>query len=135
MCDRQMQSVPARADFDRIGTTIVGAAITVHRALGPGLLELIYEQCLAAELEERGLSVQRQASLPVTYRGRLMDAAYRVDLLVSKCVIVEIKAVSEMLPVHQAQLITYLKLSGCKLGYLINFNQVVIKNGIRRIVM
>jgi GxxExxY protein len=123
------------ARLDHIGADIVNACFSVHRALGPGLLEGIYEQCVAAELEDKGIMVQRQVLFPVTYRGIRMEAGYRVDLLVNECVLVEIKAVAETLPVHRAQLLTYLRLSGCRLGYLINFNNVMLRNGIRRMVL
>jgi len=105
-----------------------------HTALGPGLLESAYEVCLAAELRERGLDVRQQVPVPLIYKGRKLDVAYRLDLLVNDCVIVEIKCVSKLLPVHDAQLISYLKLSGRRAGLLINFNVPHLKEGIRRFV-
>ncbi len=120
--------------LNRITGETIGAAIEVHRALGPGLLESAYEACLAFELAERGLKVERQRLLPVVYRDVQLDCGYRLDLLVEERVIVEIKAVDRLAPIHQAQLLSYLKLSGCKVGLLINFNVKVLKNGIRRVV-
>ena len=120
--------------LESIAAAIVDAAITVHRELGPGLLESAYEVCLVHELTNRGLSVERQKSLPVTYRGAQIDAGYRLDLLVEGCVVLELKAVDDLSKIHCAQLLTYLKLSGHRLGFLINFNAVPLKNGIRRLV-
>jgi GxxExxY protein len=120
--------------LESIGAAILDAAITVHRELGPGLLESTYEVCLVHELTNRGLSVERQKSLPVMYRGAQIDAGYRLDLLVEGCVVLELKAVDELSKIHYAQLLTYLKLSGHRLGFLINFNAVPLKNGIRRLV-
>jgi len=119
---------------DEISKVVIGCAITVHRELGPGLLESTYEACLEYELKENGLEVQRQLLLPVNYKGKLIDAGYRIDLLVNERVILELKAVEEMTKVHEAQLITYLKLSGMKLGLLINFNEAYLKNGIKRLI-
>ena len=120
--------------LESITAAIVDAAITVHRELGPGLLESTYEVCLVHELTNRGLSVERQKSLPVIYRGAQIDAGYRLDMLVEGCVVLELKAVDELSKIHYAQLLTYLKLSGHRLGFLINFNAVPLKNGIRRLV-
>jgi len=119
---------------DEISKVVIGCAITVHKELGPGLLESTYETCLEYELKENGLEVQRQLLLPVNYKGKLIDTGYRIDLLVNERVIVELKSVEEMTKVHEAQLITYLKLSGMKLGLLINFNEAYLKNGIKRLV-
>ena len=113
---------------------IIGSAIEVHRSLGPGLLESAYETCLAYELGERGINVERQKSLPVIYREVKLEAGYRLDLLVNGLVIVEVKAVDRLLPIHDAQHIWYLRLSACSLGLLINFNVRLLKNGIRRLV-
>jgi len=123
-----------RETFDRITENIIGAAIEVHRALGPGLLESAYEACLAFELAQRGLVVEEQKPLPVVYRGVKLDCGYCLDLLVEEEVIVEVKVVDRLAPIHQAQLLSYLKLSGCKVGLLINFNVKVVKDGIRRVV-
>ena len=120
--------------LDRITEAIIGAAIEVHRSLGPGLLESAYEACLVFELIGRGLKVEQQKPLPVIYRKVELDCAYRLDLLVEEMVIVEVKAVDRIEPIHQAQLLSYLKLSGCKVGLLINFNVKVLKDGIRRAV-
>ena len=114
---------------------IIGAAIAVHRDLGPGLLESAYEACLAFELAKRGLRVEQQKPLPVHYQGVDLDCGYRIDLLVEKRVIVELKAVERLEPIHNAQLLSYLKLSGLRLGLLINFNVLVLKNGIKRIAL
>lgn len=114
---------------------IVDAAFQVHAALGPGLLEQVYEACLYDELVERGHVVVRQAVVPIMYRGRVLDDGLRLDLLVNDCVIVELKAVNEIIPVYDAQLLTYMKLTGKRLGLLINFNVTLIKNGIKRKVI
>ena len=120
--------------MNQISEEVIGAAIDVHRAIGPGLLESAYEACLAFELVERGLMVEQQKAMPVKYREVSLDVGYRLDMLVEGTVVVEIKAVSRLEPVHEAQLLSYLKLSGCRLGLLINFNVKVLKNGIRRLV-
>ncbi len=121
-------------NLNKITEAIIGAAIAVHKELGPGLLESAYEACLAYELAERKLKVERQKGLPVTYHGVQLDCGYRIDLLVEGLVVVELKAVERLEPIHQAQLLSYLRLSGCKVGLLINFNVKVLKNGIRRFV-
>jgi GxxExxY protein len=114
---------------------IIGAAIEVHRALGPGLLESAYQTCLAHELSMQGLAFEQQKPLPVEYKGVRLDCGYRVDFLVADKVVVELKAVDGLHPVHEAQLMTYMKLAGCRVGLLINFNEVLLKNGIRRRVL
>jgi GxxExxY protein len=114
---------------------IIGAAIEVHRALGPGLLESAYQTCLAHEFSIRGLTFEQQKPLPVEYKGTRLDCGYRLDFLVADKVVVELKAVDELHPVHEAQLMTYLKLTGCKVGLLINFNELLLKEGIRRRVL
>jgi len=114
---------------------IIGAAIAVQRALGPGLLESTYEACLFHELTQCGLAVERQKELPVRYRGVQLDCGYRIDLLVEDSVIVELKAVEKLEPIYEAQLLSYLKLSGIKIGLLINFNVEVLKQGIKRRVL
>jgi GxxExxY protein len=121
-------------DIERVGKETVDSAIRVHKALGPGLLESAYQQCMAHELGKRGVRVQCEKALPVLYDGFAIDVGFRVDMLVEGSVIVENKAVDRLLPIHQAQLITYLKLSGCKIGYLLNWNVGLMKNGIRRVV-
>ncbi|MBI4732177.1 MAG: GxxExxY protein [Chloroflexi bacterium] len=121
-------------ELNKITEAIIGAAIDVHRALGPGLLESAYQACLAYDLIECGHKVEQQKSLPVVYKGVHVDAGYRLDLLVDDAVIVEIKSVDTLAPIHEAQLLSYLKLSGCKVGLLINFNVKMLKNGIRRLI-
>ena len=113
---------------------IVDAAMKVHTALGPGLLESAYEACLAHELRKRRLNIETQHLLPVTYDGIQIDVGYRIDLLVENLVIVELKAVDKIAPIHEAQLLSYLKLSGLNLGLLINFNVIHLKDGIKRLV-
>jgi GxxExxY protein len=117
----------------RISGAIIGCAIEIHRFLGPGLLESAYESCLAYELGARGHRVERQQPVPVVYRGVRIDCGYRLDLVVDGLVIVELKAVETLLPIHSAQLLSYLKLSGLPLGLLINFNVGLLKQGIRRL--
>ena len=114
---------------------IIAVGMKVHRALGPGLLESAYEACLAYELAERGMHVERQKPLPLTYCGVELECGYRLDLLVERAVIVELKAVDQLEPIHHAQLITYLRLSGYKVGLLMNFNVAVLHKGIRRLLL
>ena len=121
-------------DLNQISGAIIDAAMKVHSALGAGLLEGVYETCLAHELQKRGLKVETQVALPVFYDGVKLDAGYRIDLLVENAVIVELKAVEQVLPLLHAQLLTYLKLGNKKLGLLINFNVAHLRNGIKRIV-
>lgn len=111
---------------------IIGLAIKVHRRLGPGLLESIYEQCLGWELGQAGLMFARQVPLAVVYEGLTLPCAYRADMIVEQEVIVEVKSVDRLLPVHEAQLLTYLRLSECRVGLLMNFNTTVLKDGLRR---
>lgn len=113
---------------------IIGAAITVHRELGPGLLETIYEKCLVHELRLRGLAVETQKAQPITYRGVVLEGAYRLDLVVESKVVVELKCVDQIDPVQEAQLLSYLRFSGCPVGLLINFRVPVLARGIRRFV-
>jgi GxxExxY protein len=122
-------------DANEITEQIIGAAIEVHRVLGPGLLESAYEECLCHELKLRGLSFERQRPLPVEYKGIKLDCGYRLDLLVENAIVVEIKAVEGIEPIHEAQLLTYLRIGGWRVGLLINFNVPVLKNGIRRRVL
>ena len=119
---------------NEISRIIVGCALKVHKALGPGLLESAYEECLYYELQKAGLIVQKQKPLPLVYEDVRLEIGYRVDLLVEEKVIIEIKAVEALNDIHLAQILTYLKLSDCKLGLLINFNVTLIKNGIKRVV-
>ena len=120
--------------LNEISEQILGAAMEVHSALGPGLLESAYEACLEFELRRRGLAVEKQKALPICYRGLELDAGYRLDLLVEEEVIVEVKAVDTLAPVHGAQLLSYLRLSGCRLGLLLNFHVERLKDGIQRVV-
>ena len=131
-CDLTTQN--AKMEVDEITEQIIGAAIDVHRALGPGLLESSYEACLVHELEERRLHFERQKTLPLTYKGVSVDCAYRVDLVVEREVIVELKSVARVEAIHGAQLISYLKLSGYHVGLLINFNVKQLATGVRRFV-
>jgi len=119
---------------NEIGERVLGCALKVHKALGPGLMESVYESCLAHELGKAGLPFDRQLSLPVTYDGVIIEAGYRLDLLVQRQVVIEIKAIETIAKVHRAQLLSYLKLGGFRLGYLLNFNVSLLKDGIVRIV-
>jgi GxxExxY protein len=121
-------------DIEEIGKTIVDSSIKVHQALGPGLLESAYQICLAHELTKRGLRVACEVTLPVIYDGVTIDAGYRIDMLVEDSVIIENKVVDQLSAVHEAQLLTYLKLKGCWLGYLLNWNTTRMSHGIRRMV-
>lgn len=119
---------------NEISTLVIGRAIEVHRHLGPGLLESAYQTCLIYELRESGLSIETEKPLPVQYKGVSLDCGYRLDIVAEKNVILELKAVEALLPIHEAQLLTYLKLADLKLGLLINFNVSLLKSGIKRIV-
>ncbi len=121
--------------INEITHAVIGAAMEVHRSLGPGLLESSYEVCLCRELDLRGIPFERQRPLPVSYKGVQLEAGYRLDVLVAKQVVVELKAVESLLPIHEAQLLTYLKLGGWSVGLLINFNVEVLKDGVRRRVL
>lgn len=117
---------------DPLTEKVIGAAIDVHRALGPGLLESVYEECLCYELSECGLKFSRQVSLPISYKNVKLECGYRMDLVVSESLIIEVKTVEKILPIHEAQLLTYLKLTGLHTGLIVNFNVPVLKDGIRR---
>jgi GxxExxY protein len=119
---------------NELGTLIIESAIAIHRQTGPGLLESVYEAIMAAELRLRGLAVQRQVLLPVNWKGTTLDRGFRIDLLIAEKVIVEIKSVEAIQPAHLKQVQTYLRLSGCKLGYLLNFGAPLMKDGIHRCV-
>ena len=121
-----------RLERDARTEPIIGAAIEVHKQLGPGLLESTYEECLCHELHLRGIQFQRQLDLPVIYKGLKLNCGYRIDLLVDDTVVVELKALEQILPVHEAQLLTYLRLTQKSVGLLINFNVPLLKDGIRR---
>jgi len=124
--------ITEKEDSNSLTGKIIGAAIEIHRALGPGLLESAYEACLIYELRLRKLRVEPQKSMPVYYKDVYLDCGYRVDVVVENQIIVEIKSVSSLASIHEAQLLSYLKLSDCKVGLLINFNVKVLKEGIRR---
>lgn len=119
---------------DTLSGRVIGCAIEVHRILGPGLLEAAYEQALALELSKEGIRFARQVQLPVAYKGEILEAGYRVDLIIEKKLIVELKSVETLRPVHNAQLLSYLRLSGYPYGLLINFNSYQLRDGIRRLI-
>lgn len=122
----------SKTEIEKIGKQIVNAAFEVHSELGPGLLESVYEICIVEELENRGLFVERQVKLPVIYKGKQLQKEFIIDVLVEKTIVIELKAVECLLPVHEVQVLTYMKLADFKLGYLINFNVPLIKEGIKR---
>jgi GxxExxY protein len=122
-------------DLERLASEVVDAAYKVHKAFGPGLLESAYEACLSYELLKRKIKVERQVAIPLVYDGNSIDVAYRADLVVQDKLIVELKAVEKIQPIHEAQMITYLKITGQRLGLLVNFNVLLIKDGIKRVVL
>ncbi len=122
-------------DIETIARDVVDCAIKVHKALGPGLLESAYQYCHTYELKKRGWDAETEVKLPLLYEEQKIDVGYRIDTLINKLVIVENKSVESLLPVHEAQLLTYLKLSGCKIGFLLNWNVVLMKHGIKRFVL
>jgi len=122
-------------NLNEVTDAIIGAAMEVHRALGPGLLESTYEMCLCRELSIRGLSFKRQVPIPVEYKGVKLDCGFRADIVVDNTILVEIKAIESLAAIHDAQLLSYLKLGGCKIGLLINFNVELLKHGVRRRVL
>ncbi|MDE3142934.1 MAG: GxxExxY protein [Bacteroidota bacterium] len=121
--------------YDEITSAIIGDAIEVHKELGPGLLESVYEVCLQKLLIKKGLSVKRQVQLPINFQGEVLEKDFFIDMLIEDEIIIELKSVEGLLPIHEAQLLTYLKLSGKQVGLLINFNVVLLKDGIKRRVM
>jgi GxxExxY protein len=121
-------------DTNRLTGEVIGAAIEVHKRLGPGLLESAYEECLCRELELRGIHYERQKELPIEYKGVKLDCGYRLDIVVEESLILELKACEQLEPIHEAQLLTYLKMTGIEVGLLINFNIPILKDGIRRLV-
>jgi len=133
-----MRTKPARIvipdEVEKMATAVVDAAFEVHTELGPGLLETAYESCFAHELALRGIAYQRQLPVPLNYKGKLIEVGFRADIVVGGKLLIELKAVEQLAPVHKAQVVTYLKLMRLPLGLLINFNEVLIKNGIRRIL-
>ncbi len=124
-----------KMEFDELSNRVIGCAIEVHRNLGPGLLESTYEQCFAHELKMSGMPFKLQYQLPVRYKDIKIDCGYRIDVLVDNSIIIELKSVNKILPIHQAQLLTYMKLSGISIGLLMNFNVKYMKNGIKRMVL
>lgn len=126
-------AIPARAEA--AARAAVDGALQVHKTLGPGLLESAYEHCLAYKIARRGLPVQRQVALPIVYEGEKLDAGYRLDLVIDGAVIIEVKSIDALAPIHDAQVLTYLKLSGLRIGLLMNFNVTLLKQGLRRFVV
>jgi GxxExxY protein len=126
---------PIPPETERVARAVVDAAFKVHRILGPGLLESVYEACLVHELKQRGIKVDVQIALPIVYEGLRLEAGLRLDMLVEDCVVVELKAVEKFNNLFEAQLLTYLRLTGLRLGLLINFNVPLIKQGIRRVIL
>ncbi len=122
-------------EFDELSNKVIGLAITVHKELGPGLLENTYKQCLAYELSKAGMNFQIEADLPVVYKEIKISCGYRIDLLIEKQLIVELKSVDQLHSVHEAQILTYMKLSNIKKGLLLNFNTVLLKDGIKRFIL
>lgn len=120
-------------EINQLATRVLDAAFAVHRGLGPGLLESVYEQCLCHELRKQGIRFETQVVLPIRYDGVEIEAGLRLDIFVERQIILELKAADGLLPIHEAQLLTYLKLTDCKLGYLLNFNKTLLKDGIKRI--
>jgi GxxExxY protein len=129
-----MAGIPDKP-INEITQQVIGCAIEVHRQLGPGLLESVYEKCLAYEMKQAGLAFETQIELPVKYKAVQIDCGFRVDLFVEKALIVEIKAVEVLIPIHEAQILTYMRMMGVKTGLLINFNERLLKDGIRRFVL
>ncbi|MFZ1198558.1 MAG: GxxExxY protein, partial [Desulfobacterales bacterium] len=121
--------------MNQLSGKVIGCAIEVHKHLGPGLLESAYEECLCHEFALQGIPYERQKELPIEYKGRKLDCGYRLDVVVGNVIILELKACEKIEPIHQAQLLTYLKLSGLRLGLLINFNVPILRDGIKRLVL
>lgn len=132
---RPVEPSGPRSDLDRLSNLVIGAAIEVNRALGPGMLESVYKRCLRKELEIRGLAYECQVAVPVVYKGEVIQDALRLDLLVERALIVEVKAMERLLPVHGAQLLSYLRLTNARMGLLLNFHVPVLKDGLRRIML
>jgi len=130
----RMRNTDLPPGLEEIGSQVLDAAFEVHRELGPGLLESAYQECLAYELRVRGLEVETEVSAPLRYKGVRMDVGYRMDVVVNRSVIIELKAVEEIHPIHEAQLLTYLKLTGARLGFILNFKAPLMKDGLRRFV-
>jgi GxxExxY protein len=132
--NQESQEAALRLKADGLSRKIIGAGIEVHKRLGPGLLESAYEECLCCELGLRGIEFKRQLPLPVIYKGQKLDCGYRLDMLIEDLVIIEVKAIEEIAPIHEAQLLTYLRLRNSWLGLIMNFNVLMLKDGIRRLV-
>jgi GxxExxY protein len=132
--ERKVRQEPT-AQVENIARVVVDAGLKVHKALGPGLLESAYEHCLAYELTSRGIPLRRQVALPIVYEGARVDAGYRLDMVVGDSIIIEIKAIDQLTRLHEAQLLTYLRLSGPRLGFLMNFNVELFRNGLKRLVL
>jgi GxxExxY protein len=130
-----MEYIPIKPELNNISGAIVDTAYQVHTTLGPGLLESVYQKCMVIELREKGFAVDTEVQIPIQYKHHEIDAHLRIDMLVNNEVIIELKSVDQLLPVHKAQLLTYLKLTNKRLGLLINFNVEVIKSGIKRVVL
>ena len=126
--------VPLAPEIERVATVVIDCAFLVHRALGPGLLESVYEECMMHELSKCAFKVNRQVTVPIIYGGKTLQSALRLDLLVEDCIVVELKAVERLLPLHHAQMLTYLKLCQKRLGLLINFNVATLRSGIKRVI-
>ena len=122
----------SKEEYEQIGSAILECAIEVHKALGPGLLESIYEECLCEELRNKGIKAQNQVYLPLYYKGRKLNKNFRIDILVEDVIIIEIKSVYDIYPIDEAQLVSYMRLADIRLGYLLNFNVILLKDGIRR---
>ncbi len=122
-------------EFDDLSNKVIGCALEVHRHLGPGLLESAYAQCLAHELSTAGIPFELERPIPVSYKGKRLDCGFRADIVVDDSLIVELKSVHELLPIHEAQLLTYMKLAGVRIGLLMNFNVRVLKDGLKRMVL
>ena len=122
-------------EFDELSGKVIGCALDVHKQLGPGLLESVYEECLCRELERRGIPFRRQVEVPVLYKGESVKTPLRLDLLVNDAIVVELKAVEKLLPIHEAQMLTYLKLTNKRIGLILNFNVKRMKDGIKRMML
>ena len=127
--------MPEANAFDPLSRHIIGLAIEVHRALGPGLLESAYEQCLCHELRTNNINFRSQVPIPIIYKELKLDCGYRLDLIVENSIVIEIKSVGKFIPIHSAQIITYLKLTGIRIGLLLNFNSAVLRDGLKRFVL
>jgi GxxExxY protein len=132
---KEMGFEPISNRVENAASAVVDVAVKVHKALGPGLLESVYETCICYELSKRAIAFRRQVELPVRYDEVLIEAGFRIDVLVDECVIVELKAVDKVIPVHEAQLLTYMKLAGVRVGFILNFNVPLLKDGIKRMAL